>query len=250
MSDNNQKEKYIIVKLSDAKLLQDWVDSDTEEIRQPKEIKTILKRFREEEGADILNIAQQLKFSNLCHACVIEGQQHSCQSLTSQKLGRRLDRLLQRAHGIIEPSEQSNPSPTPEVKKEPPLLTAAEREQSQVIKQRLANAHLQQRSANFLSERITTFINRYIGFTLDALTRNQITNGVREITENWRREHKATWLYPDRTPFTGAQFNYYVYFDKDKVTLETSPALKSLSEGTYEVIYLENNSLFSKPIKK
>lgn len=104
------KKKYIIVKLSDAKALvelyKDYVvfsnllcEAKTnykDNIVLPS--KELFDRFQKETGADIVDIVNQLKGVTYCHACVIEGQEHSCNCLHVNKLGRRLSRLIDRAN--------------------------------------------------------------------------------------------------------------------------------------------------------
>lgn len=89
--------KYIIIKLSEAKLIYNILNklpkSELENI--PPEL---LERFNSETGADIEDIANQLKTMPICPACRIESQEWSCNSLDTQALGRRLYRLLQRAN--------------------------------------------------------------------------------------------------------------------------------------------------------
>jgi hypothetical protein len=102
-------EKYVVVKLSELKKLEEiirrgifestssysYAFSDVK--HELKSVEPLFKRIRDEEGADIADIVAQLKGLNICPACEHEGQQHSCQSLGANKLGRRLKRLLDRA---------------------------------------------------------------------------------------------------------------------------------------------------------
>lgn len=91
--DNN--EKYIILRMSDVKLILNSLNKDDQSLEH------ITKRFENETGADIEEIVELLKMLPLCGACVIEGQKHNCQSILAWKYGRRLKRLVDRAHGII-----------------------------------------------------------------------------------------------------------------------------------------------------
>lgn len=103
-------EKYLIVKLSDMKQLVEIINKDILEHKSPYEyvlrdakfnflkMKPFLNRIENETGADIVDIVQQLKTLEICPACQIESQEHSCNSLDANKLGRRLSRLVQRAN--------------------------------------------------------------------------------------------------------------------------------------------------------
>ena len=86
--------RYIIITLEDAKriavFLRASLFSDT---------RRLIERFEREEGADIEDIVARLKGSEICAACAIEGQASYCTALESQKQGRRLRRLLERARG-------------------------------------------------------------------------------------------------------------------------------------------------------
>lgn len=82
---------YIIMELSDAKLLASQVTSADEHTRD------ILNRIEAETGADIEDIVLQLKAMEPCHACVVESQQEYCICWRGNKLGRRLSRLIDRA---------------------------------------------------------------------------------------------------------------------------------------------------------
>lgn len=93
-------EKYIIITLSDMKLILAEIGS-SENIH----LSRIKSRFESETGADILDIATLLKRTDVCAACSIEGQAHNCKSLISRKLGRRLYRLLLRANYITGETE-------------------------------------------------------------------------------------------------------------------------------------------------
>lgn len=59
-------------------------------------------RLKGESGGDFEDISAQLKGIPICHACVVESQQSYCNSLTSNKLGRRLLRLINRANVSVE----------------------------------------------------------------------------------------------------------------------------------------------------
>ena len=91
-------EKYIIIQLSEVKYIKELLK---EYIPKEKIPEKIIDRFENETGADIEDIATQLKKLPLCAACKIESQEDSCRSLDAQKLGRRLYRLINRAHYII-----------------------------------------------------------------------------------------------------------------------------------------------------
>lgn len=103
-------EKYILVKLSDAKLLMQILDEEVLNYDGPyahvfrdlkhrlkNETKPLLERIAQETGGDFIDIATQLKTPPICAACDFENQQHTCRSIGTQKLGRRLTRLIERA---------------------------------------------------------------------------------------------------------------------------------------------------------
>lgn len=107
-----EDEQYIILKLSDAKLIeqffaQEVIPRDYGYVENnrilPKlmELQSILERFKKETGANMQSIARGLKHTPICAACAHESMEHTCQSIWSQKAGRRLQRLIDRAHGII-----------------------------------------------------------------------------------------------------------------------------------------------------
>ena len=104
-------EKYILVKLSDAKLLKKILDEEVLSYDGPyayvfgdlryrlnKELKPLLDRIEQETGGDFVDIATRLKKTPICAACEHECQAHSCQSLVTNQLGRRLSRLIERAN--------------------------------------------------------------------------------------------------------------------------------------------------------
>jgi len=104
-------EKYILVKLSDAKLLRQVLDEEVLNYDGPyayvfsdlkhrlnSELKLLLDRIEQETGGDFVGIATQLKKMPICGACDFECQGHTCQSLVTNKFGRRLSRLIERAN--------------------------------------------------------------------------------------------------------------------------------------------------------
>ncbi len=103
-------EKYILIKLSDAKLIKKILDEEVLSYTGPyayvfsdiryrinKELSPLLARIEQETGGDFVDISTQLKTLPMCSACIIEGQEHTCQSISAQRLGRRLLRLIKRA---------------------------------------------------------------------------------------------------------------------------------------------------------
>lgn len=57
----------------------------------------VLERLRTDTGGDLEEIASLLKKTEICPACLLESQERSCCSLETQKIGRRLSRLIERA---------------------------------------------------------------------------------------------------------------------------------------------------------
>lgn len=64
---------------------------------QDMSIEDVRKRLAEDAGGDFEDIAAQLKNLPICAACSIEGQAGNCVALAANKLGRRLQRLIERA---------------------------------------------------------------------------------------------------------------------------------------------------------
>jgi hypothetical protein len=81
------------MKLSEAKALAQAARGNAN-----KEVASIISRINEETGGDIQEISDMLKATETCHACVVEGQEHTCESIGTKKLGRRLMRLIERAN--------------------------------------------------------------------------------------------------------------------------------------------------------
>jgi hypothetical protein len=104
-------DKYIIVNLEQAKLLakiikEEIIEDDgaysyvfCDAKYRLREVSGLLNRIEQETGADLNDIAGQLKNMRICPACSGEGQEHSCSSLVARTLGRRLKRVLKRADG-------------------------------------------------------------------------------------------------------------------------------------------------------
>lgn len=100
-------QKYVILRLEDAQAL----SSHVQEASASPRTMLVAERLKKEEGGDILDIAQQLKDTEFCGACIHEGRERYCTSLDAQKLGRRLRRLVERADHSLPPD--------PNAKKEP-----------------------------------------------------------------------------------------------------------------------------------
>lgn len=79
-------QKYIVLTLEDAK-----------EIAEHLPDGKIRTRLQDETGADIQEIVDQLKGMTHCHACVVEGQRQYCEVNFANKIGRRINRLLESA---------------------------------------------------------------------------------------------------------------------------------------------------------
>lgn len=95
--------KYMIVSLPQAKALLDAVKNGWGEefsAERAQYARALLERIENETGADIEEIVSDLKGLNTCHACVVEGQESYCCSINAKKIGRRLNRLVERANGI------------------------------------------------------------------------------------------------------------------------------------------------------
>lgn len=90
--------KYVILKLDEIKQLYNTLT----EFVPRKKLKNLpdglLERFNDETGADIEEIARELKNMDICCPCKHEGQESMCKSIHTRKLGRRLYRLLERAN--------------------------------------------------------------------------------------------------------------------------------------------------------
>lgn len=78
--------KHILITLDDAKYIADFLPDGG-----------LKDRLLREQGADIVDIVDNLKSIGPCIAAVIEHQQHRCGWTKANKLGRRLGRLVERA---------------------------------------------------------------------------------------------------------------------------------------------------------
>lgn len=101
--------RYILVRLDDAREIADTlktqqaVSSFRAALSQrfakalAPRVQLFVERVEVETGADLQDIVGQLKAAEPCHACVVEAQLRSCVCWRSNKLGRRLARLIERA---------------------------------------------------------------------------------------------------------------------------------------------------------
>lgn len=90
--------KYLLLSRSDADILSGMlIHALKGDVEGTGRMGQIAKRMRDDTGGDFEEIAALLKKQDLCGACVIEGMESHCASLDAQKLGRRLQRLIERA---------------------------------------------------------------------------------------------------------------------------------------------------------
>ena len=103
--------KYMLLSIEDARWLADAVPRGPW-FKPAKRYKTrdLVGRLRTEEGGDFEAIVAQLKGAEPCAACSIEGQLAYCANLEMHKIGRRLDRLVERA----QPGGRGHRLPNPE----------------------------------------------------------------------------------------------------------------------------------------
>lgn len=87
--------KYLLLSVDDAHLISEVVLLDYSPVLGGAF--KIAMSLKADEGGDFEEIASQLKSTEICIACSIEGQQHTCVAPESQKIGRRLQRLIERA---------------------------------------------------------------------------------------------------------------------------------------------------------
>lgn len=90
--------RYVVITLDDASMIatalrESGLGAKSEGIAR------IQARLLHDTGAHMQEIADALKATEICGACSIEGQASSCSAIHTHKLGRRLQRLLQRALG-------------------------------------------------------------------------------------------------------------------------------------------------------
>lgn len=115
--DKQENEKYVIVKLSELKLIEQFISQEViprdfgyvEGNRMASLLEPLmpaLKRFKEETGADMQTIARGLKQTPICAACIGESMEYTCQSIWTHKAGRRLQRLIDRANYIVKEPQQ------------------------------------------------------------------------------------------------------------------------------------------------
>lgn len=95
-------ERYVIVRLSDAKILARCASAFA--LLLPADTRRTAQRLLDETGADMRDIVEQLRNMPFCAACRHEGQEHSCNALHTNRLGRRLRRLVERADGTWPPT--------------------------------------------------------------------------------------------------------------------------------------------------
>lgn len=93
--------RYVILELSDAKALADFVSKSFSAYAAPTAMTPVIERIAAETGADMEDIVAQLKGIETCAACVIESQEDYCVCWKANKLGRRLSRLVDRANGKL-----------------------------------------------------------------------------------------------------------------------------------------------------
>lgn len=86
--------KYLLVSVEDARWL---VQAASGFAGTGPDGRDVLGRMRTDEGGDVEKIVRDLKGMGVCAPCVVEGQASHCEVLEAQALGRRLDRLLERA---------------------------------------------------------------------------------------------------------------------------------------------------------
>ena len=97
--------KYILLSVEDARWLAGAVDGCAgtgpqgpwNEDAKRYETRDVVGRLRTDDGGDFESIVAQLKGARACAACAIEGQLAYCANLEMHKIGRRLDRLVERA---------------------------------------------------------------------------------------------------------------------------------------------------------
>jgi hypothetical protein len=92
--------KYLIITTDDAALLWGALVSVPNALESAT-FGPLITRLRDDTGGDIQAIADDLKAMEVCAACNIEGQSQSCEVHGANRCGRRLDRLIKRANGII-----------------------------------------------------------------------------------------------------------------------------------------------------
>jgi hypothetical protein len=90
--------RYLVLTLEDARSILEVLDGSDAHGRNA-DLSRIRDRLRREEGADMEDLVRQLVDTDICAPCHIEGQSASCAVLWTQKQGRRLRRLLERARG-------------------------------------------------------------------------------------------------------------------------------------------------------
>ena len=108
--------KYMLIRVEDARWLTHAVDGCAGP--GPSDNRDLVERLSSDEGGDFEAIVAQLKGAEPCAACSIEGQLAYCANLEMHKIGRRLDRLVERAQPggrghRLPTAEEDAPAPQP-----------------------------------------------------------------------------------------------------------------------------------------
>lgn len=86
---------YLLISVDDARVISRVLDGD--DIQERVRFQMLQDRLEQDTGGDFEEIASLLKRQEICAACSIEGQANYCSSIETQKIGRRIARLIDRA---------------------------------------------------------------------------------------------------------------------------------------------------------
>lgn len=85
--------RYILLSVDDAEILAGILNITGLHEQESR----LFNRLTKDTGGDFEDIAAQLKKTEICCACEVECQEHTCTAIQTQALGRRLQRLINRA---------------------------------------------------------------------------------------------------------------------------------------------------------
>lgn len=99
-----EQRKYLLLSMDDVRALLPLLDH----VDGQHPAYQVVDRLRRDTGGDFISIAQKLKRVRACPACIVEGQEQSCNYWPINKQGRRLMRLIERADHVRSPGNHTD----------------------------------------------------------------------------------------------------------------------------------------------